>query len=154
MAALPKAWYAWRDSNPHDISITSPSNWSVYHSTTGAYFLESEVPKFPCLIPINKIKIFGYYNFKIRTLSYRHFSRRLNQGNRNPLVRMVGLEPTHLSALDPKSSASTIPPHPHIELLGQPTAHLLIAGIFAFPISHFAYRYFTGLASTGMRAFF
>ena len=41
-----------------------------------------------------------------------------------------------------------------IEALGQLTAHLLIAGIFAFPISHFACRYFTGLASTGMRAFF
>ena len=132
MAALPKAWYAWRDSNPHDISITSPSNWSVYHSTTSAYFLESEVPKFPCLIPINKIKIFGYYNFKIRTLSYRHFSRRLNQGNRNPLVRMVGLEPTHLSALDPKSNASAIPPHPHIELLGQPTAHFFDCWNFCF----------------------
>ena len=30
------------------------------------------------------------------------------------MVRMRGLEPPHLTALDPKSSVSAISPHPHI----------------------------------------
>jgi hypothetical protein len=30
------------------------------------------------------------------------------------LVRMKGLEPSRLSALVPKTSVSTIPPHPHV----------------------------------------
>jgi hypothetical protein len=29
-------------------------------------------------------------------------------------VRMKGLEPSRLSALVPKTSVSTIPPHPHV----------------------------------------
>ena len=30
------------------------------------------------------------------------------------MVRMRGLEPPHLTALDPKSSVSAISPHPHM----------------------------------------
>lgn len=36
------------------------------------------------------------------------------------VVRIVGLEPTHLSVLEPKSSASTIPPHPDTSSFREP----------------------------------
>ena len=71
------------------------------------------------------------------------------------MVRKAGLEPARV--LTHQILILGRLPFRHsriIEALGQLTAHLLIAGIFAFPISHFACRYFTGLASTGMRAFF
>ena len=32
------------------------------------------------------------------------------------LVRMTGFEPTRLSTLEPETSASAVPPHPHIKL--------------------------------------
>ena len=31
------------------------------------------------------------------------------------LVRMTGFEPTRLSTLEPETSASAVPPHPHIK---------------------------------------
>lgn len=40
------------------------------------------------------------------------------------MVRMRGLEPPHLTALDPKSSVSAISPHPHMvvkKLVVRPT---------------------------------
>ena len=32
------------------------------------------------------------------------------------MVRMTGFEPTRLSTLEPETSASAVPPHPHIRL--------------------------------------
>ena len=32
------------------------------------------------------------------------------------MVRMTGFEPTRLSTLEPETSASAVPPHPHIKL--------------------------------------
>ena len=58
------------------------------------------------------------------------------------LVRDVGLEPTHLTILDPKSSASANSANPgYVWLWGQSTAYMLIAGHLLFQSCAMAYIY-------------
>ena len=65
------------------------------------------------------------------------------------MVRIVGLEPTQdFSHCHLKAARLPFRHIRIIEALSQPTAHLLIAGIFAFPIR----LYFAKVS--GMRAFF
>ena len=51
------------------------------------------------------------------------------------LVRKVGLEPTRIKQQFLRLGRLPIPPLPHKSPLGKRTAHLLITGIFAFPIT-------------------
>ena len=95
-------WYGWWESNPH--AITAPaSETSMSTFPTHPHYFITMVPKVgvePTRLSAGDSKSPVYYQFHHLGISYN-------------LVRIVGFEPTCLSALVFETSMSALPSHPH-----------------------------------------